>query len=143
VGESGQQQQVCLEPLMTVDFEIESMASAGHPGGDRAVVTVRSGTFSGPAASGRVQSGSDWALRRADGTLGVDVRAHLVTDDGVTLLLTYTGIAVVGPDGMKVQAHARFEAPLDSRYASLNDKICLALGTVGRGTVSYRILALA
>jgi hypothetical protein len=131
-----------LDAVTTVDFEIESQVSENHLGGDRIVVAVKGGKFAGPMLSGVVRSGSDWAVRRADGVLQVDVRAQLLTDDGIMILLRYNGVAVAAPAGMRVQAHARFEAPLTSRYANLNDKICVALGAVGRGTVTYRVLAL-
>src|ERR687884_736527 len=72
---------------------------AGAPIGTRVVVTAMRGTFEGPKLRGVVAdvAGGDWAVVRADGSLKLDVRIVLRTDDGADILMTYSGIGIRTP----------------------------------------------
>ncbi|MBL6754568.1 MAG: DUF3237 family protein, partial [Pseudomonadales bacterium] len=48
------------------------------------------GAFSGERLSGSVApGGADWVVLRDDGTLLIDVRLTLLTDDGAVIYLSY------------------------------------------------------
>ena len=72
----------------------------------------------------------------------LDVRLALVTDDGATIYMTYTGLGSRGADGV---AHLRtvptFETG-DERYAWLNSVQAVSHGTSGGGTVTYEVYSL-
>ena len=60
--------------------------------GDRRVVAVTGGSFEGPRLKGIVEpGGSDWILGRPDGSLRLDVRLTLRTEDGALIGMTYAG----------------------------------------------------
>src|ERR1700685_921613 len=63
------------------------------PLGDRRIVAVTGGTFEGPKLRGKVveQGGSDWILARTDGSLQLNVRVTLRTDDGALIGMSYQG----------------------------------------------------
>jgi hypothetical protein len=67
---------------------------ARTPVGERKIVTVNGGTFEGPRLRGRIlpAGGADWALVRNDGSLVLDVRLTLETDDGERIFMTYRGV---------------------------------------------------
>src|SRR5690606_39551336 len=60
--------------------------------GLRRVVPITGGSFKGPRLSGRVlPGGADWQVVRPDGVLDVDAKYTLLTDDGVTIMVTNKG----------------------------------------------------
>jgi hypothetical protein len=131
-----------VEHLFTVRFLTRTDASPGHLAGSRIAVSVIGGEFTGPMLRGTVTAGSDWAVRRPDGVVSIDVRAQLRTDDGVTVFMTYFGLSTPGTSGnQRVLAAPRFDAPCDSQYAWLNDEVCVALGQVHDGAVEYEVYA--
>ncbi len=122
---------------------VAPVAVAG-PSGTRLTVTVTGGTFSGPKINGALvegAAGGDWPLVRADGTLVLDVRANLRTDDGADIYVTYSGIGVPGADG----GYSIRTAPLfqtgDERYAWLNNVQALGIGRTTDAGVEYDIYA--
>jgi hypothetical protein len=112
------------------------------PGGTLVVVQANEGTFSGPRLRGTtVGPGGDWATVRPDGTLGLDVRLLLRTEDGADILMTYTGVGLDG--GTRIRTAPRF-ATGDERYAWLNQVQGVATGTTDGATfVDYQVYALA
>jgi hypothetical protein len=86
--------------LFDVEFEIGDMHMIGNtPYGQRAVATIAGGTFSGARLRGRVLScGGDWGLFRSDGTLSVDARGCLETDDAALISVTYGGRWRIAPE---------------------------------------------
>jgi hypothetical protein len=113
------------------------------PRGRRKIVPVLGGTFEGERLRGTIEGagGHDWALIRSDGTLELDVRLVLRTDDDALILMTYYGIRSGPPD---VLARLARKEPVDpseyyfriaprfetgaSRYAWLNNIICVGYG---------------
>jgi hypothetical protein len=67
--------------------------------GQRRVVPVTSGSFSGPTMKGELIPGTtaDWIRMEPDLTAHLDVRLVLKTDKGQTIYMTYTGIRT-GPE---------------------------------------------
>jgi len=90
-GESrGQTPTVSVETeyLATVEANLEPAQSAGS----RVIVNVTGGTVRGPKINGTIVAPSgDWLIVMADGSLRLDVRATIKTDDGEIILVTYSG----------------------------------------------------
>ena len=113
-------------------------------GAMRIIVTAMSGTFEGPRLRGKINevAGGDWVVRRADGSMALDVRLALLTDDGASIYMTYTGVGVTDADGaMKIRTAPRFETG-DERYAWLNNVQGASHGTTATGSVTYDVYAL-
>jgi hypothetical protein len=109
------------------------------PAGTRVIVEASTGTFDGPAMRGTASApGGDWVTVRPNGTLLLDVRVLLHTDDGADILMQYQGIAI---DGAKHITTAPLFQTGDERYAWLNDVQAIARGSSGGGQVTYDVYA--
>lgn len=125
------------------------------PSGQRAIFPVGGGTLKGERINGRfVPPGGDWALVRSDGSIALDVRATVETDDGAFIYLTYTGRLVADPALLPAVLDVASAAPVDpSRYyfrtlilfetgspayARLNGICAVGIGSTGNGGVQYR-----
>lgn len=111
--------------------------------GFRGVYPVDGGTFEGERMRGVVNpGGSDWVTQRTDGLMLIDVRLTLLTDDGATIGMTYTGIAhaqseslmerfrrreLLSYDEFYLRTTPRFETG-DERYGWLNGVVSVANG---------------
>ena len=117
---------------------------AGGPGGTRVVVTAMRGIFEGPRLRGTIAAaaGGDWVTVRADGSMKLDVRLVLRTDDGADILMTYCGIGTRDPDGATIVRAAPLFETGDERYAWLNLVQAAAHGRAGEGSVTYDVYAL-
>lgn len=113
------------------------------PQGTRAIVGVNGGTFEGPKLKGTVldNPGGDWVTARADGTLRLDVRVVLKTDDGATILMTYSGIGKPVEGGLSLRTAPQFETG-DERYTWLNNVQAVATGAPGKSNVTYTVYEL-
>jgi hypothetical protein len=129
---------VPVEHLFTLTARVSRAATiANGPAGTRVVVNCTGGEFEGPALKGTVEGPSgDWVRLGADGSMRLDVRLLLRTDDGAAILMTYTGIATQG--GATVRAAALFETG-DERYTWLNSIQAVAIGHSGGGQVTYQV----
>ena len=117
---------------------------ANGPRGTRVNVTAMSGTFEGPKLKGVVadSAGGDWVTLGADGTMFLDVRLTLMTDDGAAIYMTYTGVGQRNEDGSTViRTVPRFETGAEN-YAWLNKVQGVGHGTTGKGTVTYEVYGL-
>ncbi len=125
------------------------------PNGQRAIFPVGGGTLKGERLNGRfIPPGGDWALVRGDGSIVVDVRATVETDDGALIYLTYTGRLVADPALLPAVLDVTAAEPVDpSRYyfrtlilfetgspayGWLNGICAVGLGSTGSGGVQYR-----
>lgn len=128
----------------------------GGPIGRRVLFGAAGGSFTGERVRGRVlPTGGDWALFRADGTMTLDVRLSLQTDDDALVHMTYGGRWVIPPEVRADMADpatrhqvdpARYyfrTNPLfetgDERYAWLNDVVCVGSGYLLEGAVAYHV----
>ncbi len=129
------------------------------PEGTRAIFPVRGGRFTGPRMAGRfLASGADWGRFRPDGSLALDVRACLETDDGALIYVTYPGRIVVpanlqaavfdfgatdrpAPDRYYFRVQPLFETAAPA-YAWLNGICAVGVGQVVTGGVAYRVYAI-
>jgi hypothetical protein len=82
------------ELLCELKAELDAPQLIGTtPAGGRRVLYVKSGTFDGPRLKGEVlPGGGDWTLERPDGTIQLDVRITLRTEDGALIYVTYRGV---------------------------------------------------
>jgi hypothetical protein len=85
------------EYLMTLEAPLDP---AFQPMGSRLVVNVPAGgTVHGPKISGTLMApGGDWLNILPDGSLRLDVRATIKTDDGELILIEYGGIIVASKE---------------------------------------------
>jgi len=142
-------------PLLTLTLTVafDKMTTIGKtPAGLRRIAPVTGGTFEGERLRGTVVGGDDWVINRHDGTMVIDVRLTLRTDDGANIYLTYLGRFLAAPDAMarfnrgglldpseySLAIVAKLECG-DERYAWLNDVV--AVGT-GEQTVAGPIYSL-
>jgi hypothetical protein len=86
--------EIRTRPLLTMALQVGGMQAIGPaPGGDRRIGVVSGGSFTGERLNGTVlEGGSDWIISRPDGSLLLDVRLVLKTDDGALIGLTYRGL---------------------------------------------------
>ena len=86
--------EVRSQPLFVLEAELRKpQMVAQTPLGERKIVTVAGGTFEGTRLQGTIlPGGADWALIRNDGSLQLDVRLTLQTNDGAAIFMTYRGI---------------------------------------------------
>ena len=132
-----------LELLYTSRIEIAAPLDVGSaPYGQRRVINILGGAFSGPRLSGRIlPGGADWQIVRNDGIVEVEARYTLATDDGALIYLSNWGLRHGPPEvirrlsaGEKVDASEyyfrtvpKFETGAPA-YAWLNGIICVAVG---------------
>ena len=81
------------EFLFEMKIDVAPLMEFGHtPAGQRRIAVLTGGSFEGPKIRGKVlPSGGDWIVVRSDGVTQLDVRAHLQTDDGALIYMTYRG----------------------------------------------------
>nr|WP_295671758.1 DUF3237 domain-containing protein [Sphingomonas sp.] len=141
--------------LTTLTLEVDFPATVvigTTPHGHRGIARVAGGHFAGERLSGSVRPGHDWYVVRADGTLEIDVRLTLATDDGAAIYLSYQGNMRAAPEVMArfrkgerlapedyaLQVVATMECG-DARYGWLNDLLVVGIGEQMPGGVIYRL----
>ena len=124
---------------ITAQTSVACMLPTGPQGG-RVVVEASTGTFEGPSLRGTVvPPGGDWVTLQPDGSMRLDVRLTLRTEDGAHILMSYRGIGTDG--GKKIVAAPTFETS-DERYAWLNAVQAVSTGKAGGGAVTYEVYRL-
>ena len=112
--------------------------------GTRVTVTVTEATFVGPKITASAipgVAGGDWPMVRSDGTLLLDVRLNLRTDDGADIYVAYTGVGNPIGDGMfEIRTAPLFQTG-DPRYAWLNNVQGVGIGRSNPTGVIYDIYA--
>jgi hypothetical protein len=122
------------------------------PYGVRKIVPVLGGRFTGERLRGRIlpDGGHDWAMTRLDGTLVLDVRMVLETDDGAHILLTYRGVRTGPPEILARMSQGEYIDPSEyyfrivpffetgsEKYAWLNSIVCVGFGDRPKGGPRY------
>lgn len=104
--------------------------------GRRIVIPITGGTFEGPLLRGTIlPGGADYQLANADGTrTQLEAIYSIKTDDGVYIHVRNRGIIKGGTDAdgkptFYFKAAPQFEAPVDSKYAWLNDALFVCAPT--------------
>jgi hypothetical protein len=128
--------------LFTLEAKVDEPAPqvVAGPLGVRVIVSVSEGTFKGDRLAGTVApgAGGDFAVFRPDGSLRLDVRLTLVTDDDVRLYITYNGVGTPNADGsLSLRTAPTFEAP-DGPYGWLNNVQAVSIGESNPATGSLR-----
>ncbi|GAA1541934.1 hypothetical protein HD600_000861 [Microbacterium ginsengiterrae] len=126
-------------PLSRVEFRGD--ASRGH----RLVGPIVGATIDGPLlrATQNGTSAADWLLQGPDGTVFIDVRISMRTDDGAPLQITYSGRAD-WPDGVgsgPVRAAFVFETDAP-QYRWLCSRMVVGVGSVEQTHGSYSLAML-
>lgn len=148
---------LAVEPLFTLRAELGPRRDAGPgPIGRRSYNAVARGSFEGPRLRGEVLPGSaDWMLVRPDGTMVVDARAVLLTDDGAVIHMSYGGRIVIppaladlardpdqreriDPASYYLRTIATFETGA-AAYAWLNNVVCVGKGFLLADGVGYDV----
>jgi hypothetical protein len=135
------------ELLFEISFELaDPLVVSGSPEGDRFIIYVKGGKFSGPRLAGEVlPGGGDWFLVRPDGVGTLDVRVVLKTDDGDLIYVTYRGIAKLPPGGIgsgqpfPIRTAPNFFVSSSSKYKWLNSVQAVGEGEPIPGGVRYRV----
>jgi hypothetical protein len=143
--------------LFDVAVDLDPRRDFGNgPLGRRVLFGAAGGSFEGPRLRGEVLAGGgDWALFRADGTMTLDVRLTLMTDDGALVHMTYGGRWVtpselrsdmadpakryrIDPARYYFRTNPLFETGAES-HAWLNDIVSIGSGYLIEGGIAYRI----
>jgi len=146
-----------LTHLFTMRAGLGARLDGGDgPPGRRVFNAATGGDFAGARLRGAVMPGSaDWMLIRKDGSMVIDARAILQTDDGATIHMTYAGRAIFAADMLAdVRDPARrhlidparyymrttplFETGAEA-YAWLNDIVCVATGQLTEPGLDYEV----
>lgn len=126
------------------------------PVGRRVLFGSTGGFFEGPRLKGTVLAGGgDWAVFRPDGTMVLDVRLTLRTDDRALVHMTYGGRWTIPADlraeladpatrhRVSPERYYFRTAPLfetgAAEYAWLNDIVCVGSGYLVDGGVAYKV----
>ena len=96
-----------LQLLYTSRIDIAAPQELGKaPYGQRRIINILGGAFSGPRLSGRVlPGGADWQIIRSDGIAELDARYTLETDDGALIYINNWGLRH-GPPGVIARLRA-------------------------------------
>jgi hypothetical protein len=119
-------------PLMTLRLATAPTQELGAgPHGTRITFPITGGTFEGDRLRGKVLAGGDdWAIKRADGVIELDLRVTLETDDGVLVHMTFEGLRDdAAPGAPYFRTLPRFEAP-KGKYAFLNEMLAVGIGEI-------------
>jgi hypothetical protein len=132
-----------LHLLYTSRIEIDAPLAVGKaPYGERRIINIMGGEFSGPRLSGRIlPGGADWQIIRSDGIAEVEARYTLETDDGALIYIINWGYrhgppdvisrlnagARVSPDAYYFRTIPKFETG-SAEYAWLNGMVSVAVG---------------
>ena len=132
-----------FEYLGTLRAETGSRTAVENgPQGTRTIVTLVSGRFEGPRLKASLQApAADWVSNRSDGSVKLDVRFTLKTDDGAAILVTYNGIGEPTATGLSLRSAPLFETG-DARYAWLTRVQAVGVGQRVGTTITYDIYAL-
>ena len=131
-------------PLFDISIALHPIHEIGKtPAGERRVIPVSGGEFSGERLHGEVlpHAGSDLLLLRADGSFQQDVRLSLRTNDGALILMTYRGVRHGSPEVNQRIVRGEQVAPSEyylriapffetsaSKYAWLNTIVSVGIG---------------
>jgi hypothetical protein len=118
-GAAAQSPTVTIETeyLMTLEAPLDPAFQAV---GQRLVVNVPAGgTVHGPKINGTlIPPSGDWLFPMPDGTLRLDVRATIKTDDGELILVEYNGVIVPSKEVMDRLGNGDVITPKDEYFVT-------------------------
>ena len=117
-------------PLMILRLTTAASQEIGStPKGTLTIFPVVGGSFEGERLRGRVLAGGgDWVTVRGDGTMALDLRVTLETDDGALIHTTFTGVRDDANQYFRTLPRLETAAP---RYAFLNRLLAVGIGQLG------------
>ena len=142
-----------VEHLFDMRVDLEPVQLIPTPVGTRMTFVTTGGAVDGPRLRGVPRpGGGDWVTLGADGIGRVDVRATIVTHDGVLIHLEARGVIAVPSDGLArlaggealpfaqtyVRTTPRFETS-DERYRWLTGVTAVAYNALLPDRVDYRV----
>ena len=92
-----------MTPFATLRLEVdldETLPIGPGPTGQRGVAFIAGGRLDGERIAATVLGGEDWYVRCDDGSLAIDVRLTLHTDDDAFMTLAYTGALTGTPEAL-------------------------------------------
>jgi len=116
-------------PLMVLRLATSPTQEVGStPHGTLFIFPVTGGSFEGDRLRGRVLAGGgDWVTARPDGTLELDLRVTLETDDHALIHMTFTGLR--DDANYYFRTLPRFETAAP-KYAFLNRLMAVGIGEI-------------
>jgi hypothetical protein len=116
-------------PLMILRLATAATEEIGStPHGTLSIFPVIGGSFEGDRLRGKVLAGgADWVTARADGTLELDLRATLETDDGALIHMTFTGVR---DDANHYFRTVPLFETAAQKYAFLNRLLAIGIGEI-------------
>lgn len=140
---------------MVVDLHAPLSMGLG-PLGRRVFYPAAGGSFEGPKLRGTVlPNGGDWAIFQSDGTMTLDVRLTLRTDDDALILLRYEGRYRAPAEQRAALADATTRHQIDpatyyfrtmplfetgaKQYAWLNGIVGVGSGYLVEGGIAYKV----
>jgi hypothetical protein len=99
------------------------------PHGKLLIFGVTGGSFEGERLRGKVLAGGgDWVTATTVGTLELDLRVTLETDDGALIHMTFTGVRDDANHYFRTLPRFETAAP---QYAFLNRLLAVGIGQIG------------
>lgn len=139
VGAKAQDEAPQLEFVVELKVKCEGAYQVGQTShGNRFVIPIVGGTFEGPKMKGTIlPGGADYQLQdNAHGRTELEAIYSIKTDDGVNIHIRNRGLICTGKDAngnpqFYFRTAPRFEAPMDSKYAWLNNAIFVCQPSMG------------
>ena len=121
-----------LEYVVRLHVTLDQAFTVGDTGkGTRTVIPITGGTFEGPSLKGEVLPGGADYQMQCDGRTEIEAIYCIRTDDGVNIHVRNNGIIKMGQGGMYFRCAPKFEAPMDSKYAWMNESLFLCQPGMG------------
>jgi hypothetical protein len=116
-------------PLMVLRLATSATEQIGStPEGTLTVFPVIGGSFDGDRLRGKVLAGGgDWVKAHGDGTLTLDLRVTLETDDRSLIHMTFTGVRDDANHYFRTVPRFETAAP---QYAFLNRLLAVGIGEI-------------
>ena len=139
VGAKAQDETPQLEFVVELKVKCEGAYQVGQTShGNRFVIPIVGGTFEGPKMKGTIlPGGADYQLQdNAHGRTELEAIYSIKTDDGGNIHIRNRGLICTGKDAngnpqFYFRTAPQFEAPMDSKYAWLNNAIFVCQPSMG------------
>ncbi len=119
-------------PLFVLRLQTAPTQNIGDtPQGTRFTFPITGGSFEGERLRGKVlPGGDDWAVKRSDGVIQLDLRITLETDDGALIHMTFEGLRDdSAPGAPYFRTLPRF-ATVEGKYSYLNRLLAVGIGEI-------------
>jgi hypothetical protein len=147
--------------LYEAEIALQPIDLGATPECHRVIYKVTGGTVAGPRIKGRVlDNGGDWLRIRNDGSIALDIRACIETDDGALIYYKGEGRIVVPAELMtqvldpdleddqrvdQSRYYFRYAALFETaspKYAWLNGILAVVTGKIVKGGIRVKVFAI-